>query len=557
MLDKFNTIIFDFDGVILNSMDIKGNGLRKIFREYPKGKVEKLVAFHHENGGVSRYAKIRYFFEELLEERVTEEEVLKYAEEFSKQMKVELDNEDYLIEDTVNFIKKHHGDYHFHIASGADEKELQYICDRLKLTPYFKTIEGSPTVKEELVEGILTGYQYDKKTTLLIGDSKNDYEAAKENRIRFAGYNNEALRSYEDFYIESFQPLKIQYQKEATDSGGGRKSANKETTDTGEKIGKMGNSRGFSIRGITLEDEGAFQKLIKVLNEGDDLGYAVDSRWYRKVLKEGAHIILVGHYLGELIGVFTGMVNTQDPQAMNLNVAIHPKVRRRGFGTILYEEGIRQARKKNIEKLESYGKKRIPGGVKFLEKQGFSVGLYSWEMEKQLANHWGKQEGSSLQKENKATTPKKSSEEPWGGWTMDSVAKATPEWEEAYQLLLRECFNDPSVPGALEEVLKDPSIEVWFLGKGRENREIAGGLAVQLKQTTGTAYLFDIAVRPRYRGEGRGLRMLEEVLDRLAGKGYQKASLLVAGENEKALKLYKKAGFKIKDEEIVFYKNMD
>ncbi|NBG88275.1 GNAT family N-acetyltransferase [Isachenkonia alkalipeptolytica] len=523
MLEKFDTIIFDFDGVILNSMDIKGNGLRRVFSEYPKDKVEKLVAFHHENGGMSRYMKIRYFFEELLGEEITEESVVEYAERFSKQMRTELDNEAYLIEDAVNFIKKHHGNYHLHIASGADEKELQYICNRLKLTPYFKTIEGSPRVKEEIIDGILTSYQYDKKTTLLIGDSTNDYEAAKENRISFAGYNNEALKTYEDFYIESFQPLRIQHQE-----------------DPGKSPAGVKESRGeFTLRGITLEDEEAFQELIKILNDADDLGYGVDSRWYRKVLEDGEHIILVGYYLGDLVGVFTGMINTQDSRAMNLNVAIHPKVRRRGFGTKLYKEGIRRARGKNIEKLEAYGKNRIPGGVKFLEKQGFSVGLYSWEMEKQLQN--------SEQIAGK----------PQGVEKMVEVTKATPEREKAYQVLSQECFNDLSGAGALEEVLKDPSIGMWFLDTEKGEGEVAGGLAVQLKSNTKTAYFFDIGIRPKYRGKGMGLWMLQEVEQQLAARGYEKVSLLVAGENEKALRLYQKAGFRVKDEEIVFYRTLD
>ena len=517
MLEKFDTIIFDFDGVILNSMDIKGNGFRKVLREYPKDQVEALVKFHHENGGLSRYVKIRYFFEELLGERISEEGVLKYAEEFSQQMKVELDRKEYLIEDTVNYIKAHHQNYHLHIASGADEKELQYICSRLNLTKYFKTIEGSPTPKEVLVEGIMKSYRYPKETTLLIGDSKNDYEAAKANDISFGGYNNEALKGYEDFYIKRFTPLEVD----------------------GDSPEKHSRDEDFSIRPITLGDEGDFQKLVTVLNDADDLGYIVDSQWYRKVLEEGKHIILVAHYLGDLVGVFTGMLNTQDRGAMNLNVAIHPKVRQRGFGTRLYQEGIKRARERRIEKLEAYGKNRIPGGVKFLEKQGFSIGLYSWEMKKELGEE-SKKSGET--KEDRI---------------LKEIGKATPKREKKYQVLLKECFDDIATEGALAEVLQDPSIRLWFLEQGKARPQIIGGLAVQLKENTKTAYLFDIAIRPKYRGKGMGIWMLEEVLRQLSLRGYQQVSLLVAGENEKALKLYQKAGFAVEDEEIVFYKGLE
>ena len=509
-------------------MDIKGNGLREVFKDYPQEKVEALVAFHHENGGMSRYAKIRYFFEELLGKKIQEEEVIKFAEAFSEKMRRELDNKEYIIHDAVEFIRKNHQNHHLHIASGADEKELQYICKRLGLASYFKTIEGSPTPKEELVEGILKEFNYSKDKTLLIGDSKNDYEAAKANQISFAGYNNEVLRGFGDFYIDSFRSL--------------------------EDLKEEPSGEELTIRPITLEDEEAFQKLIKELNQADDLGYYVDSKWYRKVLEDGEHILLVACYLGELVGIFTGMLNTQDKNAMNLNLALHPKVRGRGFGRKLYHEGIQRAKERNIHRLEAYGKNRIPGGVKLLENQGFTVGFYSWSMEKALKEP----EGTSRKKDNKTLSgnDQRSGDEK-DTWRLIEVSTPEGENEEKYGTLLKECFDDGISQGALGEMLKDPSIRVWYMEIGDEDPILVGGLVVQFKENTKTAYLFDIAVRPKYRGRGKGVWMLEKILKILWERGYETASLLVAGENEKALALYKKVGFTVKDEEIVFYKTLD
>jgi histidinol phosphatase-like enzyme len=47
---------------------------------------------------------------------------------------------------------------------------------------------------KKLVENILKKHNYDKKSTCLIGDSLNDYEAAKVNNINFYGYNNTNLK---------------------------------------------------------------------------------------------------------------------------------------------------------------------------------------------------------------------------------------------------------------------------------------------------------------------------------------------------------------------------
>ena len=200
----YDTIIFDFDGVILDSMEIKANGLRRLLEGYPEDAVEALVDYHLENGGVSRYYKIRYFFEELLGEEITQEEVYSMADEFSEAMKIELNDRSYLIEDTVEFIENNHEEFNLHIASGADEGELKFICNEMDLAHFFITIQGSPIPKEELVKDILEEYGYEKEKTILIGDSKNDYEAAKANGISFAGFNNEDLLNYPEFYIETF-----------------------------------------------------------------------------------------------------------------------------------------------------------------------------------------------------------------------------------------------------------------------------------------------------------------------------------------------------------------
>ena len=50
-------------------------------------------------------------------------------------------------------------------------------------------------------------YNLESVDSVLIGDSFNDYEAAKFNEINFYGYNNKSLQSYD--YIEKFQDLEI------------------------------------------------------------------------------------------------------------------------------------------------------------------------------------------------------------------------------------------------------------------------------------------------------------------------------------------------------------
>lgn len=196
-------IIFDFDGVILDSMPIRTEGFKKIFENYDNKKVEELISFHLINGGLSRFVKIKYFFEELLETSISEEEINFFADKYSKIMKEKLINEKYLIRETVDFIKNNNNIKMF-IASGSEEKELRLINESLQLSKYFLGIFGSPKNKIDIVKSIIQDNKLNKNETILIGDSINDYDAAIKNDIRFFGYNIVKLKNISDKYINTF-----------------------------------------------------------------------------------------------------------------------------------------------------------------------------------------------------------------------------------------------------------------------------------------------------------------------------------------------------------------
>ena len=201
-------ILWDFDGVIIDSMSIRDMGFRKIFKKFDVKLVDKLLEYHNLNGGLSRYHKIRYFFEKIIKKDTNTEEVSKYAEQFSIIMRSELIKKKYIINNTFNFIKDFHLKYHFHIVSGSDEKELQYLCSMLDLSSFFITINGSPVEKKTLVKNIIYKYKYNLKDICLIGDSVNDLDAANDNKISFFGYNNVNLINNNN-YIRSFNAFKF------------------------------------------------------------------------------------------------------------------------------------------------------------------------------------------------------------------------------------------------------------------------------------------------------------------------------------------------------------
>jgi HAD superfamily hydrolase (TIGR01549 family) len=193
MENQINVIFWDFDGVILESNSVREKGFREVLKVYPSHQVEDLLSYHRENGGLSRYVKFKYFFNEIRKENITEEQISDLAQSFSQIMREFLIQKENLINETVDFIKRNHNLYNMHIVSGSDQEELRFLCQKLGIDIFFKDIFGSPTHKNQLVKNLIHMYNYNPKECILIGDSINDFEAAEVNKVSFKAYNNDEL----------------------------------------------------------------------------------------------------------------------------------------------------------------------------------------------------------------------------------------------------------------------------------------------------------------------------------------------------------------------------
>ena len=189
-LKELDAIFWDFDGVLLASNEMRDQGFAEVLKAYPQEEVDKLMAFHQANGGLSRYVKFRYFFEEVRGEAITEKGVQQWAAKFSEIMMKLLKDPQLQIQETLNFVKQHYHNIPMFVVSGSDQTELYKLCKAHEIAMYFKRIHGSPKPKKQWVAEILKEEQLNPAQCILIGDSTNDYDAAIENGILFMGYNS-------------------------------------------------------------------------------------------------------------------------------------------------------------------------------------------------------------------------------------------------------------------------------------------------------------------------------------------------------------------------------
>ncbi len=207
MLEKYKTILWDFDGVILNSNIIRTKGFIEIFKDFPNNYTAQLVKYHEEMGGLSRYHKIEYFFTKIVKKKIKQDEIFFYAEKYKSFILNNLVNKRFIINETLDYIKQNRNIFSMHIVSASDENELKQICKELELDSYFCSIHGSPTAKKENIMSLLKFNKLTKEEVVFIGDSINDYEAAVYNKIDFIGYNNIELKKKQIKYISAFKTL--------------------------------------------------------------------------------------------------------------------------------------------------------------------------------------------------------------------------------------------------------------------------------------------------------------------------------------------------------------
>jgi len=177
-------ILFDFDGVICESVNIKTEAFYEMYLPYGEEIAQKVKKYHIDNGGMSRYDKFKYYEQTFFSQELSPEKTIILSEQFSKLVKKKVIEAPF-VEGALAFLQKNSKDYKCFIVSATPMDEMQEIARAKKIDHYFEEIFGSPKNKIEWGEHILETYEIEPEETLFIGDAMNDFTAAKENGMHF------------------------------------------------------------------------------------------------------------------------------------------------------------------------------------------------------------------------------------------------------------------------------------------------------------------------------------------------------------------------------------
>jgi len=207
ILHNKSVLIFDFDGVIADSVEIKSNAFAELYRGYSTEIVNKIVNYHVKNGGVSRFDKIRYYQEEILGEDSANSKITEMANRFSK-----------IVFDNVVSCKSIKGievflEYYCtgkkkcYINTATPIDEMIRILKKRNQINFFTGVYGYPKSKIENLNHIASQYSVDDM--VFFGDADTDLEASDRVGVDFIEIGSGVVvKNREDCYhLHNFMDL--------------------------------------------------------------------------------------------------------------------------------------------------------------------------------------------------------------------------------------------------------------------------------------------------------------------------------------------------------------
>ena len=182
----FLTIIFDCDGVVLNSNRIKTEAFYQATLSFGESAARAMVDHHVANGGVSRYAKFAYFLEHIAPSAATDamakgpEQLLADYSAAVKRGLLECEMAGGLCN-----LREQTQAARWMIVSGGDQDELREVFAARGIADWFDGgIFGSPDAKPDILAREIANGNIQHPATFL-GDSQYDYQCAKAAGLDF------------------------------------------------------------------------------------------------------------------------------------------------------------------------------------------------------------------------------------------------------------------------------------------------------------------------------------------------------------------------------------
>jgi phosphoglycolate phosphatase-like HAD superfamily hydrolase len=183
---KLDAIVFDFDGVLVESVDVKTKAFAALYRMYGDALVEKVVDYHLIHGGLSRFEKFRHFHRNFLGIELMPDEEQALGDRFTGLVEEAVVASSW-VPGALEFLESYHLRLPLYVASGTPDEELKRIVARRGAVDCFREVFGSPQKKGEILCRIIEEGKFDRQRVLMVGDAMTDLDGAREAGTLFLG----------------------------------------------------------------------------------------------------------------------------------------------------------------------------------------------------------------------------------------------------------------------------------------------------------------------------------------------------------------------------------
>ena len=182
-----SVVILDFDGVLVDTVELKGELLACVLSDIDTATRNEVLEFHTSHPSLSAKKKIEFFLEKQFENSVLELEVNARLSEFRRQV---LDANVLLREGFSDLLSRLSNNFELRICSAAARAEVVEILTRSEALQCFSEVHCDVQDKgKSLANQKLECRKIGKAITSFVGDTISDQAAAEYAKIPFIGFS--------------------------------------------------------------------------------------------------------------------------------------------------------------------------------------------------------------------------------------------------------------------------------------------------------------------------------------------------------------------------------